>query len=364
MDIGIVHPELIYPRGAEKQVCKLAYNLTKKGHEVTIYTFEKKEDYVFDDLLDDVDIVSLDTRWSVPIHECNHARWFFLIKKLSKKLKTHDIINAHNHPAQWISKFTTIPVVWMCNEPPIWDYYSWTGSKKIRAYPLSLLNNYLSSDVRLITSLDSRMQKIIKKAYPNTDVAITGSGAELDRHVTHIENEYFDVLFVGALHPQKRPRDILNAFINIKEDVYNLKLHFVGEGALRDKLLKLSEKNNIDLRLYGFVDDDTLYNLYSTADLSVFVSEMQPWGIFPLESILAGIPTILSDQCGVTDILPESIPVIKTGNIEQLSIKILDVIENYKTYKENTKNVSELLKKNYSWDKYTTRMLDVFQSVL
>ena len=34
------------------------------------------------------------------------------------------------------------------------------------------------------------------------------------------------------------------------------------------------------------------------ADISVFVPESEPWGIFPLETILGGIPTIISDQCG------------------------------------------------------------------
>ena len=51
MDIGIVHPELIYPRGAEKQVCKLCYYLNKMGHDVTVYTFEKEGTYRLIDYL-------------------------------------------------------------------------------------------------------------------------------------------------------------------------------------------------------------------------------------------------------------------------------------------------------------------------
>ena len=65
MDIGIVHPELIYPRGAEKQVCKLSYYLDKMGHDVTIYTFEKEKKYAFDPLLENVDIISLNKKWSI-----------------------------------------------------------------------------------------------------------------------------------------------------------------------------------------------------------------------------------------------------------------------------------------------------------
>ncbi|MCE7700140.1 MAG: glycosyltransferase, partial [Methanobacterium paludis] len=114
MNIGIVHPELIYPRGAEKQVCELSYHLNKMGHEVTIYTFQKEDDYIFDSLLKNVNIISLNTKWIInSIFEFNQLRWAHLIKKISLKIGDHDIINAHNHPAQWIAKFTDIPTVWM-----------------------------------------------------------------------------------------------------------------------------------------------------------------------------------------------------------------------------------------------------------
>ena len=65
-----------------------------------------------------VNIISLNTKWVInSIYTFNHLRWAYLIKKLSTKLRNHDIINAHNHPSQWISKFTDINTVWMCNEP-------------------------------------------------------------------------------------------------------------------------------------------------------------------------------------------------------------------------------------------------------
>ena len=47
----MIHPELSHPRGAEKQVCKLCYFLDKMGHDITFYTFEKENNYVFDYLL-------------------------------------------------------------------------------------------------------------------------------------------------------------------------------------------------------------------------------------------------------------------------------------------------------------------------
>ncbi len=378
MDIGIIHPELIYPQGAEKQVCKLSYNLIKRGHNVTIYTFEKQENYIFDPLLKDVEVISLKESWDkIPfgnitpyaISTFNHSlKWMYLLKKLSFnfKLKKHDVLNAHNHPSQWISTYTEIPTVWMCNEPVGWHYYSWPKSKLCMVYIPYIIDKRLSSNVKLIATLDSKMQTIIRKAYPDNNSEIVYSGAELDRIIKHVENDFFDIIFVGPLQARKRPMDILCAGIIVKHKIKNLRLHFIGRDlGLGKELEFISKKYGIPIKIYNSVSDEKLYELYGIADLAVYVPELQPWGIFPLEAILAGIPTIISDQCGVTDILPkDKIPVIETGNIQQLANQILEIAKSYSEAKENTRKVSEILKEKYSWEKYTERMLKVFESII
>lgn len=352
MDIGLVHPELIYPRGAEKQLCKLSYHLMKMGHEVTIYTFEKDENYLFDPMLKNVNITSLNTKWVLNyLFELNQFRWANLIKKISTKIGDHDIINAHNHPAQWISKFTDIPVVWMCNEP----YH-----KPHR------LDNYLSYKVRSTLSISTEIETIIKDRYPEMNVETIGSGADLERKIKHIDDDYFDLIFVGPLHPKKRQLDIIKAFSLLKDEIPNARLHFVGgevgllSKRLKSSMIDLAQKSQLEIIFYDSISNEELYSLYDIADISVFVPESEPWGIFPLETILGGITTIISDQCGVVDILPDNHPVIETGNIKQLANKILDVKNNYNVYKNETLKTSKLISKNYSWESYSKRMENNF----
>jgi len=352
MDIGLVHPELIYPRGAEKQLCKLSYYLDKMGHEVTIYTFEKEESYLFNPLLENVNIISLNTKWVLNyLFELNQFRWANLIRKISSKIGDHDIINAHNHPAQWISNFTDIPTVWMCNEP----YH-----KQHR------LDNYLSSKVKSTLSISAEIETMVKNRYPEMQVETVGSGAALDRKIEHIENEYFDLVFVGPLHPKKRQLDIINAFSLIKDKIPNARLHFVGgevgllSKRLKNSMIELAQKNQIEILFYDSITDEELYSLYDLADISVFVPESEPWGIFPLETILGGINTIISDQCGAADVLPNNKFVIETGNIKQLANKILDVKENFDEYKHETMIASKIIRENYSWKAYSKRMEDIF----
>ncbi|KAF5086886.1 Glycosyl transferases group 1 [anaerobic digester metagenome] len=356
MNIGIVQPELMYLRGAEKQVCKLSYYLTKRGHEVTIYTFEKKENYGFDSSLENVNIVSLDTKWFISsIFSLNHFRWVHLIKKLSSKLGDHDIINAHNHPAQWISKFTDIPTVWMCNEP---------------YYRNNFVDKHYSANIHFTLAISHEIEKIIKNRYPKTKLKTIGSGADLEQDIKHINNDYFDLIFVGPLHPKKRQLDIVKAFSLIKNEIKNVRLHFVGgivdaySNHIKKSMINLADKNGLSIFFYDSISNEQLHNLYDIADISVFVPESEPWGIFPLETILGGIPTIISDQCGVKDILPHDHPVVETGNIKQLANKILEVKDNYEEYRNKSLKTAKILSENYSWEAYSKRMEKNFIEIL
>jgi len=362
MDIGIVHPELIYPRGAEKQVCKLSYHLNEMGHDITIYTFEKKENYLFDYLLENVKIVSLDTKWSINLlFGLNHIRWVHLIEKLSSKIGDHDVINAHNHPAQWISKFTDIPTVWMCNEP-----YRYNSSALNRLNLFYNMDKSLTSNVNLTLAFNSTMKETIQESYPDNQVEIIGSGVDLGRPINHIDNEYFDSIFVGPLHNRKRQLDIIKAFSLINDKIPNIRMHFVGnEVGLLSKRLKMSmielaKKNQIEILFYDSISDEELYGLYDIADISIFVPESEPWGIFPLETILGGIPTIISDQCGMKDILPYNHLIVETGNIKQLADKILEVKAQNDYYRNITLKTSKIISENYSWKSYSRRLEKIF----
>lgn len=363
MDIGIINPELIYPRGAEKQACKLCYFLDKMGHEVTFYTFEKAENYLFDPLLSNVEIISLNKSWTLKnsYWMVEEVRWAYLIKKLSQKLKKHDILNAHNHPAQWISKFTDIPVVWMCNEPYLYYYNFYFKSIHNK------VDGTLTSNVKLILSLDSKMEEIIKKMYPKPPIKTIGSGAGLEKKIKHVENNYFDSIFVGPIHPQKCPLDVVKAFVVVKEKIPNVRLHFVGaivSTNLKREMEKIASNHSLEIIFHGSISDENLYELYDIADIAIFVPELQPWGIFPLETILGGIPTIISNQCGITDILPQDFPIVETKNVNELASKILEINENYSEYVNKTIAVSKIISEEYSWESYSKKMVNIFNRCL
>lgn len=335
------------------------------GHEVTLYTFEYSQNHAFNHLMKNVEIITLNKKWfcNLPLGT-DYLRWMLLIKKLSQKINKHDIINSHNHPAQWISKFIDTPTIWTCNEPfnyklnplmdGLFDYHNYIDQK-------------MSSEVDLILGLSEKIKTKIMKNYPKSKVEVIHSGASLEREINHINNDCFDVIFVGPIHPQKRQIDILKALVKIRDIIPNLQLHFVGQVLsinLKQEIERLAASHNINIKFYSNISDNELYKLYDLADLSVFVPQSEPWGIFPLETIMAQIPTIISDQCGINDILPKYQFIIQTGNIDQLSDKILYIFRNYDKSIKYTIKIGNYLSEQYSWKEYTKRMLSKFVSCL
>ena len=80
-----------------------------------------------------------------------------------------------------------------------------------------------------------------------------------------------------------------------------------------------------------------------------------------METILGGIPTIISYECGIIDILPNDFPIVKTGHINELADKILEIEENYLEHINKAKKFAKIISDNYSWESYTKRMLDVYK---
>ncbi|WP_026733408.1 glycosyltransferase family 4 protein [Fischerella sp. PCC 9605] len=136
------------------------------------------------------------------------------------------------------------------------------------------------------------------------------------------------ILFCAKLQPWKRPQDALRAFA--KANVSESYLVFAGEGPLRSELeveakaLGIAER----IRFLGFVNQSQLPSVYRTADLFVFSSEYEPFGVVVNEAMLCGCPVVVSDRIGARHDLVqhgETGFVYSCGDVDALA-KILQVV--------------------------------------
>jgi glycosyltransferase involved in cell wall biosynthesis len=107
------------------------------------------------------------------------------------------------------------------------------------------------------------------------------------------------VLFVSKLLPGKRPMDLLVAFHRNQQLGAKAAVVFVGSGEQETALNRYVQDNGLrDVFFLGFRNQSELPKIYSIADIFVFPSDEEPWGLVLNEVMCAGLPVIVSNAIG------------------------------------------------------------------
>jgi glycosyltransferase involved in cell wall biosynthesis len=139
------------------------------------------------------------------------------------------------------------------------------------------------------------------------------------------------ILFASKLLSRKRPMDLLVAFHRLHEQKVNAALVFVGSGEQQLQLNNYARKHQLsDVHVLGFRNQSELPKYYSMADVFVFPSENEPWGLVLNEVMCAGLPVVASREIGaVRDLVRhgENGFTYDAGDIDQLSSCLRELLE-------------------------------------
>lgn len=100
------------------------------------------------------------------------------------------------------------------------------------------------------------------------------------------------LLYIGRLEDEKGIILLLNTLANLKNR-FNFKLVIVGNGSLKDILLKY---DFVDY--HSFLEQENFLKLLNDISFFILPSIYEPWGVVIHEMVAAGIPVICSDACG------------------------------------------------------------------
>ncbi|MFH1545355.1 MAG: glycosyltransferase family 4 protein [archaeon] len=173
------------------------------------------------------------------------------------------------------------------------------------------------------------------------------------------DNDY--VLFVGRLSQRKGIFTLLKA---IKET--KTKLHLVGDGQLREKVIDFIKKNNLQkqVNLIGWLEGEKLARQFKECSFLVCPSTYEPFPLVVLEAIGCGKAVIASNVSGI----PELIENKKNGllfnpfNSNELQEKINLLQENESERKRLGKKALRT-SRNFSWKKTAKKYLKVYREL-
>lgn len=187
--------------------------------------------------------------------------------------------------------------------------------------------------------------------------------------ISHLGIKKPYILSTSALKPLKNTETMIKVY-HILREKYNILHQFVITGVPLDQnyiervksyVKKLNEEDNV--LVLGNVPQDVLPALYSSADLFLFLSLAEAFGIPLIEAMASGVPVITSSQEALPEIAGDAGLIVGAMNIEEAVSATYKVISNEKLRNEMIKKGLERVK-IFSWEKAARKLLNIYQEVI
>lgn len=174
------------------------------------------------------------------------------------------------------------------------------------------------------------------------------------------------VMYVGRFVREKGIHVLLNAASVVLANKPNTKFVIVG-GGNRENLEKFVRWTGLkDKVLFtGFMANRSLHQLYRCADVAVFPSLYEPFGIVALEGMAAGAAVVASDAGGLKEVVlhDQTGTSSYAGDPQSLAWAILNVLNNPKRAEKLKSKAVVRLQSDFDWGIIADQTIEVYKRV-
>ena len=352
--------------GISRVVYDLSHRLIKDGHEVTVVTYRDGEvPYYEDDK--GVKVYRVD---NYMIQPNNFIDWilqlnFNMVERASQIIAEQgkfDVIHAHDwlvaNAAKTLKHSFDIPIVATIHateagrnsgiREPNQKYINDTEwMLTYEANEVIVNSNYMKSEVQRLFGLPFEKINVV----PNGVNLNKFTGMDRDysfRRKYAMDNEKIIVYEKGV-------QNLIAAMPKVLASYHDAKLVIAGKGGMLDELKAQADYLGISNKVYfaGYMNGKDVERMYKAADISVFPSTYEPFGIVALEGMLAERPIVVSDAGGLGEIVEHRVTGMKSycGNPNSIADSILELLFNPELCDNIVKNAKIKVKENYNWQK-------------
>jgi len=176
------------------------------------------------------------------------------------------------------------------------------------------------------------------------------------------------VLFLGRIHPKKGLDLLAKAFGKIVKDRSNVMLIIAGPDSkgYKDKITAILESMGVlDKTIFtGLLTGKEKLAVLNRADVFVLPSHSEGFSIAILEAMMSELPVIITHQCHFPEVAKAKAGIIIEPDVDQLTIALLNLLDNAHLRKIMGENGQQLILKNFTWDKIAGKMVQLYKEVL
>jgi len=353
--------------GAETHVYLLSKYLAKKGHDVTVYTTNSLSS-------DDVTSLSLappfirrgKTKRDLPLEETLNGvkvkrfdfkfrYWSFnwipdMFKELKETVKNFDIIHAHGYHVSTSLVSCYYARKW--NKPFILTGHLLTIPEDLpltakffkKIYDSSFGRWLIRNSSKLIATTEDNAKEYKQLGAEEDKIIIIPNGIELEDYFNNseisiksveekygIEKNHSVLLFVGRIERYKGIQEVIEIMPIITRSFPDIKFIVVGQDyGFKSELIRLARKLEVleNILFTGAVPKEDLIALYKRADIFVFPSRNENFGIVLLEAMATKTLCIAYSIPSVRNIIKDGKNGILVKNKSEFLDKILYYLNN------------------------------------
>jgi len=371
--------------GIARVVNDLSKRMKKDGHDVTVVTYREGNSPYYE-LDKGVKVYRVD---NFMIKSNNFIDWvmqmnFNMVAKASEIIQKEgnfDVIHAHD----WLVAYAAKTLKHAFNIPIVSTIHATEAGRNsgIRDEQQKYINDtewmltYESTEVIVNSNyMKGELQRLFGLPFEKINVVPNGvnllsfSGIDRDyefRRKYARDNEKI-ILFMGRLVYEKGVQHLISAMPKILNGYNDVKLVIAGKGGMMDELKAQAEALGLGPKVYftGYMNGKDVQKLYKAADISVFPSTYEPFGIVALEAMLAERPVVVSDAGGLNEIVQHKENGMKCymGNANSIADSILELLFDQQLCTNVVKKAKAKVKNEYNWNKIAQDTHFIYQKAI
>ena len=176
------------------------------------------------------------------------------------------------------------------------------------------------------------------------------------------------ILYAGNIKPHKNLERLIEAFHLLRRDdaLKDVQLLIIGDEISKYATLRRAvhrHKLHKHVRFFGFVSHQTLAALYRLADVFVFPSLYEGFGLPPLEAMASGTPVITSNVSSLPEVVGDAAMMIDPYKPQAIADAIRRVLAEPELRTAlRTRGLARA--REFSWERSIKRVRQIYDEVL
>ncbi|MCK4233063.1 glycosyltransferase family 4 protein [candidate division WOR-3 bacterium] len=244
---------------------------------------------------------------------------------------------------------------------------------KVRTHAAVNFQKRSFTNANKVIAVSSMLAKEIKKEYgiKNVLVAHPGIDNKFFQHVDvserkkkresmAIDDDAVVILFVGGQWERKGLKHVINSLSGLTG---NVMLLVVGRGD-KKRYLNLAKRCGVDNRIIFLGFKKNVIDCYRISDILVLPSSYESFGYPVLEAMAMGLPVVVSDQVGASELIEEGKTgyIVRKGDDEKAFLskikKLIDIGPG--SFSRRTREKAE----EFRWERKIEEILSVYEEIL